>query len=532
MSSRRAVLAAATCGAAGAVLVLITIARTSITQDEPSFYSYGERILTHGRFDRELLNDDSKLPAAVLYALPGGLATAMGIRADGLRAPLSRWFEPSEASYIAKHFPAYLARLMTVAFYLGLCGLVFAWAAEIYGVHTARAATALTAFLPALLGHAGVATADLPATCAIFAAVYTMARCFLDPSPQRVVLAGVAVGLSQLVKYTAVDVLPIAVCMVVARVCTALPTESRSRVLVASITSLAGALAIAVIVINLGFLGQRVGVRVTDLPCESAACRSTRAWIGGVPLPLPYEYLNGLDLVRLHDEESIGVGQAYLLGELRRDGFPTYYLVATLLKTPVPFLLLVLIRPWRRQRRYTDAVLIIAIVGLFVHVSFFLRSQLGIRFFLPAFPFLALLAAANLDAQRSRRVRIVASALLGLQIVATVAACPHYLAYFNVAIGSPRNAYRYLADSNLDWAQDRFALWAWERAHSGEAYALAPRVPTTGRVIVRANDFVGIDAPEMYDWLRARGVLIDVIGDSYLLFDVPDPAAGEARNPS
>ena len=31
---------------------------------------------------------------------------------------------------------------------------------------------------------------------------------------------------------------------------------------------------------------------------------------------------------------------------------------------------------------------------------------------------------------------------------------PHYLAYFNELIGGPKNGYKYLTDSNLDWGQD------------------------------------------------------------------------------
>src|SRR6202158_5472527 len=307
MSARAAALCAAACVVVGAILVLITIARTSITQDEPSFYSYGERILTRRTFDRELLNDDSKLPVAALQALPGRLATDAGIGDECMRPVLSRWFVATEASYIAKHAATYAGRLVTLVFYVALCGLVFAWGAQIYGPRGGLAATALTAFSPLLLGHAGFLTADVPATCAIFAAVYALARAFFDPSLQAVLLAGVALGVSQLVKYTAVDLLPIALLMIAARALTALPTASRARILQGCVTSLVSAMAIALVVINLGFLGQRVGVRLADLPCESQACRTVRDLAGGVPLPLPYEYVNGLDLVRLDDEQAMGL---------------------------------------------------------------------------------------------------------------------------------------------------------------------------------------------------------------------------------
>src|SRR3990172_5224427 len=143
-------------------------------------------------------------------------------------------------------------------------------------------------------------------------------------------------------------------------------------------------------------------------------------------------------------------------------------------------------------------MLLVPVLWLFVHLSFFFRTQLGLRFFLPAFPFLALLASANWKADRRQHLRLAASTILGFYVLGTICQCPRYLSYFNCLIGRRLNAYHYLADSNLDWGQDLFALWAWERAHAGQHYTLEPYFPAQGLVIVRANDFLGINDPEAY----------------------------------
>ncbi len=44
--------------------------------------------------------------------------------------------------------------------------------------------------------------------------------------------------------------------------------------------------------------------------------------------------------------------------------------------------------------------------------------------------------------------------LVAWYVVSSVAIFPHYLAYFNELAGGPRNGYKYLGDSNLDWGQD------------------------------------------------------------------------------
>lgn len=45
-----------------------------------------------------------------------------------------------------------------------------------------------------------------------------------------------------------------------------------------------------------------------------------------------------------------------------------------------------------------------------------------------------------------------------LYLLSSLRIFPHYLAYFNEFIGGPKNGYRWLVDSNLDWGQDLKAL--------------------------------------------------------------------------
>jgi hypothetical protein len=58
-----------------------------------------------------------------------------------------------------------------------------------------------------------------------------------------------------------------------------------------------------------------------------------------------------------------------------------------------------------------------------------------------------------------------AAALVGLalsfQVGEAIAIHPHYLAYFNRLAGGPRQGYRHLVDSSLDWGQDLPGLSRW-----------------------------------------------------------------------
>jgi hypothetical protein len=55
----------------------------------------------------------------------------------------------------------------------------------------------------------------------------------------------------------------------------------------------------------------------------------------------------------------------------------------------------------------------------------------------------------------------------------TLSQHPYYLAYFNELDGGPRNGWRLLVDSNLDWGQDLKRLAEWARANHVESLKLS-----------------------------------------------------------
>ena len=70
--------------------------------------------------------------------------------------------------------------------------------------------------------------------------------------------------------------------------------------------------------------------------------------------------------------------------------------------------------------------------------------------------FFIVLASKYLVLQLKHR-KIANGVLLILSVwylLGTLSIHPHYLAYFNELIGGPKNGYKYLVDSNLDWGQD------------------------------------------------------------------------------
>src|SRR5262249_50798234 len=101
--------------------------------------------------------------------------------------------------------------------------------------------------------------------------------------------------------------------------------------------------------------------------------------------------------------------------------------------------------------------------------------QLGVRYLLPAFPFLFLVAGQSacwLDWTRSRlRTLLVAAAPITLPL--SLRHHPDHLAYFNEWAGGPIGGREHLVDSNLDWGQDLAELWRFLDAHDVDEIGLA-----------------------------------------------------------
>jgi hypothetical protein len=159
----------------------------------------------------------------------------------------------------------------------------------------------------------------------------------------------------------------------------------------------------------------------------------------------------------------------YLLGRCTLESHWYYLPIAFLLKEPLPFIFTL---------GLTFGLALIKIIRipswLWIPAALFFMAllpatNLGIRYLLPIYPFLFLIAAQgilwlwNEGKQRIFFTWVLAGILLW-QIVSLALSFPHTLSYFNEWVPSGQKLYC-LADSNLDWGQDlkRLAEKAQER---------------------------------------------------------------------
>ena len=105
------------------------------------------------------------------------------------------------------------------------------------------------------------------------------------------------------------------------------------------------------------------------------------------------------------------------------------------------------------------------------------------------------------------------------------------MSYFNEIVGARRNAWRFLADSNLDWEDRTEDIARYQAAHPDRPLVVEPADPQAGWILVGANKLVGVYVPERYRWLRENFEPVDHVGYSYLLFHVSPEHLQEVVGP-
>lgn len=397
------------------------------TVDEPAHIACGMRLLKGDIFQYEY----APLPRAMM---------AVGPALAGAVPPV--WNDPRQDGLflLYQHYRLFLslARVAMLPFFWIACAAVYLWGLRVYSRPVAAMSVCLFSLLPPVLAHAGVATCDMALTAFVVAG-FVAALAWVDtPDWRHSVWLGLALGCAALAKFAAFVFLPAAVVLVLAWYLAArrltlgrIFTFARDNWPAAS-----GVLALAALLFWAGY-----GLSFGPVPQFS------------FPMPAPV-FFQAIDKIIAINQNGL---RGFLLGEVSDQGWWYYYPVAVLLKTPLPFLLLLLygavltIRNWRNAAAASPIAFVLALLLIC------LRSQIniGVRHVLPIYTAASITAGfAAVDLlNRAKGWRPwITAVLIAWLVVSGIAIHPDYLAYFNELAGSRPE--EMLVDSDLDWGQD------------------------------------------------------------------------------
>ena len=483
----------------------------------------------------------------------------------------------------------FLARVPTMMLTLLLVVFCYRWARELFGPWGGLLTLVLCACDPNLIAHGRLATTDLGSTALLFIATYWLWRLLRRPTWTHVVATGVFFGLAQASKFSALVFGPIFALLFLWRAFVprsyVFPTFLHRFLIGNRVTQgwwgrVGGLLVTGKLVLVFAFIALWAvyGFEVRPIP-------GATSW----PVPAASHLEQFLDISgRLTGEEG-RQAQGFLMGDLYVGGRWQYFIVAFLLKTPIPTLTLLAgaVVLSLRKRIGSDAWVLWLPPLIFFSFSLTSELNLGYRYILPVLPFALVLAGRmgqwlaqglaqacpvpercfakpgrRAEGQRRALLLAASSALVGWSLWSVVAIYPDYLAFFNELAGGPDNGWRFLVDSNIDWGPDLQGLKRWmddrgvERVklgYVGEAlppyygiefdplpsfpdrwehplhHDLYAADPAPGLYAISVNLIQGrnLADADTYAWFREREPR-DKVGYSIFIYDVPHRGEGSA----
>lgn len=346
----------------------------------------------------------------------------------------------------------HLARLPVLALATLLGFLVLTWGWQACGPSVGLGALFLYAFSPTILSNAILITPDLCLTFFSTLTFYLLWRYLKRPAWTMLPAIGGALGLALLSKYTGILV---AVALVLIAVLQHFRRRNETGVL--GFRQLAIVFLLALLVVDAGYFFCGTfrfldGAAFKSQLFQRLARTGLLHWI---PSPLPQAYVMGIDWQYTVAENGFGY---FMLGKVAQHGWILYYLVAFLLKSPVPLLVLTAIALAAGARgddnRMLRLVLLVPVAIFFLYFSLTTVSR-GLRYLLPIFPllFVWISHAVVRPFRKSRFLKAAAAALALWYAWGCLWIAPHYLAYFNELCGGPNNGQNLLHESEFDWGQ-------------------------------------------------------------------------------
>ncbi len=402
------------------------------------------------------------------------------------------------------------SRLGPMILTLILTIFIYIWSKELMGRLWALLPAFFFAFSPTVLAHGHYVTTDLGAALGIFVASYYFVKFLFEPSRRNLIFAGLVFGMAQLMKFSAVLLIPFFIFLMAVFLIWKInhdwretaPLARLKRFSIRRLRYLKSISAIFIIgyisvyaVYFLFTINYPIEKQITDTKFILTSfgggsdvnlryLADIDIWMAGNKIlrPLAHYFLGVLMVI----QRSSGGNTGYFLGEVSASGWWYYFPTVFALKETLPSLILIALalllsirniaKNFKLSQSRTILKKFMDYIGdhfaEFSMISFaifywlyIVKSPLniGIRHILPTMPFIYILAASaikkwinynSINLKESALKLSVIAILIAWYSAETLFNTPYYLSYFNQIGGGVKNGYVYVTDSNYDWGQD------------------------------------------------------------------------------
>ena len=320
------------------------------------------------------------------------------------------------------------ARIPMILLLLFLGWFLFYWTRKIGGNIMAISVLSLFAFSPTFLAHGRLVTTDVGAALGVVLATYFWLKWLKNPSKKNIILAGIIFGISMLLKFSLVLLIPFFA--IITLIYAWINTRNSKKVLkYIGLAILVGIIGMIVVwpVYQFNLLNYPLEKQFNDTKyiLESNVLKplvSLTYWMSQKPIFRPYaQYLFGLLMAT---QRVAGGNTTYFLGQISKVGSWYYFPVVYFLKIPLAFHLLTLIaiccllfkrkhfllktknglknclvrfNCWVKNHFTEFSMLIFLLIYWLVSITS--NLNLGVRHVLPVFPFTYILVCLVIQEQ-------------------------------------------------------------------------------------------------------------------------------------
>ncbi len=432
--------------------------------------------------------------------------------------------------------------IILIALLLGF--FIFRWTKELAGTAAGIFALVLYAFDPNILGHNHYVTTDIGIAAFIFISFYYFVKFIKNPNWKNTILAGVFLGLAELAKFSAVLLFPFFALIIAAyAIFKKKPDFENSTILkyrwnkfweyagkYAVIAAICFSLIWILYIFNtFNMPAEKIQYVAKTVFGDEGLGKIAKAIVIQMSA-LPFltglsEYFLGVFMVFAR---VTGGNTYYFFDHVSNQATAWYFPAVFFLKETLPFLILIIFTSFysicqiyknfvsrtencfRKIRgiivHYLQTGVVqysmLGFIFLYSYLSITGNLNIGFRHFFPILPFAYVLIAKktfdflrNIQTEHTKKtVKIILAVIIIWIILEPIIFFPSYISYFNEAAGGPKNGYKYVTDSNLDWGQDLKRLRNWV-----DKYNQTCAIPEQCRSINKIRiDYFGGSNPEYY----------------------------------
>lgn len=450
-------------------LIFYSSRQQSITIDEPNHLYCGMEWLQEGTFTAWPENPPlSRMVVALGPYLNGHTIGKVSTESKTLWDHFVASYDPNYFSSELLREKLFWMRIFILPFFLLSAWIVWFWARSLGGKGVGFLAAAMYVTLPPILAHSGLATTDITFLSVFTVMMFCFARWMRNPSYVRGCIFGLSMGAALLTKFSVLAFFPpAALLMVVIFYFYGLKENGKTFRQWCTMAIKSGLLSVFVAFIGVwAFFGFSVG-SLGEQPAIQAAMRE------GIPvefettiLPAP-EWFAGLQLLKWHNDQG---GLAYLAGKVATHGFWFFYPFAIFIKTPLPFLLFLLMGiagAWlaldSKKKRNWEVMALVLLPFVILLAGISSNINIGLRHVLIFYPLGAIGASVGIIRlvsywfkNKTEWKPLIPAAFVLWQLPIAIVASPQFLSYFNPLAGEEPG--ELLVDSDLDWGQGMFEL--------------------------------------------------------------------------